>query len=466
MPAESHSPETLPGKEMPTKDKDKDNCDLKRSPSSVKFKKLVPKVLRTGSMKNLFKSKKPPTPAEVVRQTRELLMYLDSDADAGKPKRDEKGSISFSIELEELDAHITEMKSILYGDQQSEPVPEACAQLTQEFFSDDTMRLLILCIPKLNFEARKDATRVVANLQRQPVQSRLIASDYLEANLDLMDQLITGYEDPVLALHYGGMLRECIRHQVVARYVLKSEHMKKFFVYIQLPNFDVASDAAVTFKFFAEFNSKLLESSNYMTRRHAIKLLGDILLDRSNSGVMIRYVSSKANMRVLMNLLRESHKSIQIDAFHVFKLFVANRNKPADIVNILWANQSKLLRFFDTFNMDKEDEMFEADKAQVMREIEQLVPTTPNCCSGELFTLLQEKINSGEMVVCFEATPKKLAATAALFLTGSALFGYGLHLWHVNAAPQQARIKARNEFVRDRLRKKYGNSGSNTSLSK
>lgn len=42
------------------------------------------------------------------------------------------------------------------------------------------------------FQARKDATQVVANLQRQQVQSRLIASDYLEANLDLMDILIAG----------------------------------------------------------------------------------------------------------------------------------------------------------------------------------------------------------------------------------------------------------------------------------
>ncbi|KAI3456852.1 hypothetical protein Pfo_013515 [Paulownia fortunei] len=382
---------------MPIAVKEKKEDALKRSTASLGFKKLVPKVLRSNSMKNLFKSKKPRTPVDIVRETKELLLYIDSGADDGNPKRDEK--------LEQLDAYIRELKSILYGIDESEPVPEACAQLTQEFLSDDTMRLLIRCLPKLNFEARKDATRVVANLQRQPVQSRLIASAYLEANLDLMDQLITGYEDPVVALHFGGMLRECIRHQVVARYVLKSEHMKKFFDYIQLPNFDVASDAAATFKelltrhkstiaefltenhswFFAEFNSKLLESANYMTRRHAIKLLGDILLDRSNSGVMIRYVSSKDNMRVLMNLLRESHKSIQIDAFHVFKLFVANQNKPADIVNILCANRSKLLRFFHDFNTDKEDEMFEADKAQVVKEIVELEPTTPLSCSGELF---------------------------------------------------------------------------------
>lgn len=35
-----------------------------------------------------------------------------------------------------------------------------------------------------------------------------------------------------------------------------------------------------------------------------LQLLGDMLLDRSNSGVMTRYVSSRDNLRILMNLLR------------------------------------------------------------------------------------------------------------------------------------------------------------------
>ncbi|KAL7130871.1 hypothetical protein ABFS83_13G161100 [Erythranthe nasuta] len=375
----------------------KEEDAFRRSSNSLSFKKLVPKVLRSTSMKNLFKSKKPRTPIEIVAATTELLLYIDSAADDSSQKRNDK--------LEQLDVCIRELKSILYGIDESEPAPEACAQLAQEFFKNDTMRLLIICLPKLNFEARKDATRVVVNLQRQSGVSKSLASEYLEANLDLMDLLVTGYDDPLNALHFGGMLKECIRHQVVAGYVLKSEHMKKFFDYIQLPNFDVASDAAATFKelmtrhkstvakfltenynwFITDFNSKLLQSANYMTRRHAVKLLGDILLDRSNSGIMVRYVSSMDNMRVLMNLLRESHKTIQIDAFHVFKLFVANENKPNDIINILCANRSKLLRFFDGFNVDKEDEMFEADKAQIMKEIAELVPTTPMNCSGELF---------------------------------------------------------------------------------
>ncbi|KAL3740879.1 hypothetical protein ACJRO7_022067 [Eucalyptus globulus] len=336
-------------------------------------------------MKGLFKSK-PRTPVDVVRQTRDLLVFVDRSGDARESKREEK--------MADLFKNIREMKSILYGSSEAEPVAEACAQLTQEFFRENTLRLLIICLPKLNLEARKDATQVVANLQRQQVHSRLIASDYLESNLDLMDILMAGYENTEMALHYGAMLRECIRHQVVAKHVLESQHMKKFFDYIQLPNFDIAADAAATFKelltrhkstvadfltknydwFFEEYNSKLLESNNYITRRQAVKLLGDMLLDRSNSAVMTRYVSSRDNLRILMNLLRESSKSIQMEAFHVFKLFAANQNKPLDIIGILVANRSKLLRLFADFNFDKVYEQFEADKAQVVKEIEALEP--------------------------------------------------------------------------------------------
>jgi calcium binding protein 39 len=159
-----------------------------------------------------------------------------------------------------------------------------------------------------------------------------------------------------------------------------------------LPNFEVASDAVATFKelltrhkstvadylnrnydwFFSEYNTKLLASPNYITRRQMVKLLGDILLDRSNVNVMMRYVSSKDNMCILMNLLKDSSRSIRIEAFHVFKVFVANENKPPEIVNILVANRSKFLRFFSDFKSEKEDPQFDQDKAQVVKEIASL----------------------------------------------------------------------------------------------
>jgi len=54
--------------------------------------------------------------------------------------------------MSELGKNIRELKSILYGNSESEPIAEACVQLTQEFFKENTLRLLILCLPKLNLE--------------------------------------------------------------------------------------------------------------------------------------------------------------------------------------------------------------------------------------------------------------------------------------------------------------------------
>ncbi|KAI8558105.1 hypothetical protein RHMOL_Rhmol04G0063000 [Rhododendron molle] len=114
---------------------------------------------------------------------------------------------------------------------------------------------------------------------------------------------------------------------------------------------------------------------------HMLQLLGEILTDRSNSSVMVHYVSSLDNMRVLMNLLRDSNKTIQLDAFQVFKLFIGNQNKPPEIVSILVKNRSKLLQFFGDFELGKtfdseipdvlcliEDEVFEAEKIKLSKK--------------------------------------------------------------------------------------------------
>ncbi|CAL4907320.1 unnamed protein product [Urochloa decumbens] len=335
----------------------------------------------------LFRSKVR-CPEEVVRHSRDLLSCVLEDREACSNNHDPKREQKLTADVRKS---IREMKCILYGNGDAEPVTEACTNLTKEFFKENTntLRLLIVCLPYLDLETQKDVTQVIANLQRQKVDSRIIASDYLEANKDLLDILMSGYDNMEIAIHYSTILRDCIRHQVAARYVLDSEHMKKFFDYIQLPDFNIASDAFRTFKelltrhkssaaeffsrnydwFFSEFNSKLLSSPNYIIRRQATQLLGDILLDRSNIPVMICYVSSKDNLIILMNLLREQSKAIQLDAFHVFKLFAANQDKPPEIVSILSANKSKLIRFLADFSLDKEDQQFEIDKAKVVAEI-------------------------------------------------------------------------------------------------
>ncbi|XP_056697273.1 putative MO25-like protein At5g47540 isoform X2 [Spinacia oleracea] len=320
-------------------------------------------ILKFKSKLKSKSKKKIRTPGDKVRRVRELLILLNdnNNVDHGP---------NWVEEMKELGKYFADIKFTLYGTSEAEPVPEACAQVTQEFFQENTFRLLIICLSKLDLEARKDATQVVANLQRQQVHSRLIACEYLENNIDLIDVLVSGYEDHRLALHYGNMLRECIRHQTIAKYALET-HLFKFFDYIQLPDFEISSDAAATFK---ELLTRHKSTVSEFLSKNYDGLLGDILLDRSNSATMVRYVSSKDNLMILMNLLREPSRPIQLEAFHIFKLCVANKNKPHEITAILIANRSKLLRFFSNFTLDKEDQQFEADKAQVVKEIAELEP--------------------------------------------------------------------------------------------
>lgn len=51
-----------------------------------------------------------------------------------------------------------------------------------------------------------------------------------------------------------------------------------------------------------------------------MQLLGELLLERSNLKVMVRYVADEDNLKLMMNLLRDSSRSIQFEAFHVFKV--------------------------------------------------------------------------------------------------------------------------------------------------
>ncbi|CAF3636325.1 unnamed protein product [Rotaria sp. Silwood1] len=83
-----------------------------------------------------------------------------------------------------------------------------------------------------------------------------------------------------------------------------------------------------------------------------------------------------------MNLLKEKSKNIQFEAFHVFKIFVANPTKPKAISDILLRNREKLIDFLTTFHTDQEkirigtdDEQFNDEKAYLIKQISELKDT-------------------------------------------------------------------------------------------
>lgn len=90
-----------------------------------------------------------------------------------------------------------------------------------------------------------------------------------------------------------------------------------------------------------------------MVRRQSLKLLGELLLDRANFAIMTRYIVSVDNLKLMMNMLRNKSKNIQYEAFHVFKVFVANPKKTRPILDILRKNQEKLITYLSNFQTDR-----------------------------------------------------------------------------------------------------------------
>lgn len=87
----------------------------------------------------------------------------------------------------------------------------------------------------------------------------------------------------------------------------------------------------------------------------------------------MRYIGEVSHLILIMTLLRDSSRSIQFEAFHLFKVFVANPSKPAPVVEILAKNADRLMRFLSDFQIDREDEEFEGEKKVLTRVLREIV---------------------------------------------------------------------------------------------
>ncbi len=315
-------------------------------------------------------------PADLVRLAADAVAVLASQGGGGEAAS------------EELSKCVSAMKSVLYGDVDGKPVSgseEAASRLSHEWVERRLLQPLVASLGHLSFECKKDVAACVNGLLRTSGGALV---EHVAASPVVLELLLDGYESSDIALACGSMLRECVRHEPLAALVLNGERVWRFFQYVEFPQFEVASDALATFsdlltthrelvfafltahfdRFFAAYR-ELLRSPNYVTRRQTLKLLGDVIVHRRNFSVMSQYIGGKLDLMIMMNLLRDKSKSIQFEAFHVFKVFVANPNKPDDIVQLLRRNKDRLTSFLATFRNDLDDEQFKREKAYLLKAL-------------------------------------------------------------------------------------------------
>merc|ERR1719242_2745562 len=262
--------------------------------------------------------------------------------------------------------------------------------------------------------------------------SKYHADTYIKSKTDaqrhnvIIDSLVKGYHEQHLAMNVGSVLQEMAKRQELAPMLLNEiritrpkrpnvaaqnddnnqaakpdekeeteerQVVEELFVLVEKPSFDVASDAYKSLQllltrnkklvpqyleanyeaFFAGFN-RLIQSDNYVTKRQFLNLLSELLLEKTNFNLMIRYIAQKENLKAAMTLLKSDSNAISHEAFHIFKVFVANPKKARDIHIVLWKNKEKLIQFLTNFLPEKakEDEQFAEEKKIVIKHLEEL----------------------------------------------------------------------------------------------
>jgi len=279
--------------------------------------------------------------------------------------------------LEKVGLRLKEVRTMMCGDSDNPPKKEDPIVLAQSLREQGVPLTLIQNLGLLPFSVRNDAAFLLSHMIQMDLGG--FATKYLrQRSRSVMRLLVELFSDPGIALHCGSLLRECLRYDFMCCEFLENTcwiYDRFYDQYLCAESFDISSDAFSTFRdslkkqptlvpaflienydhFFEKYN-KLLVSDAYVTQRQSLKLLGELLLDRLNYKVMIRYIGDKDNLKIIMNLMRVKSPAIQMEAFHVFKVFVANPKKTDPIATILGRNREKIIKYLDTLSADKEDD--------------------------------------------------------------------------------------------------------------
>lgn len=342
----------------------------------AKTKKLLSKIGLRGA-----------APADLVNELGKQLQMIENHNTG-----DEKLSVEdIEASTTKVSETLAAMKFMLYGDADHEPKDENRKKLTTQLHESGLLLKIILRLRTFDFEGKKDGAAVANHIVRRAAQNG--TKVYLIRNMQAIQKsLVAGYDSPESALPSGSILQEIAKQEVLVSALLKEQGDNNVIFqvigYGDRRNFDIMSDAFTSLKllttrhksllakwleenydaFFTRFNS-LVSSKNYVSRRQSLKLLGEILLERANRIVMIKYISDRENLKLMMTMLKDRSNAIQFEAFHIFKVFVANPNSPYPVKLVLWNNKKRLISYLKTFQKDREDQQFMDEKVLIIEHL-------------------------------------------------------------------------------------------------
>lgn len=308
-------------------------------------------------MSFLFK-RTPRTPQELVRNLNDLIEKIDSTNDNNNNKYQD-----------ECFKYLKQIKLILHGDDEVDPQPDQISSLAQEIYQTDCLYYLMKYLANLDFDSRKDVSIIFLTLLRRKIGNTSPTVDYLMSKPEIFILLVKGQNVSEIGLICGSILRDCIKFEIINHYILYSSYFWNFFQYVQNDIFEIATDSFITLhdlltshkklvSLFLQNNyepitkeiNKLIQLKNYVTKRQSVRLLNEIVLNKSNQYFLTTYFNDTTNLKLIMILLSDKLKNLQLEGFQIFKYFIAKPKKSKDILSVLIKNKSNFIEFFEKFD--------------------------------------------------------------------------------------------------------------------
>ncbi|SCW01854.1 LAFE_0E08724g1_1 [Lachancea fermentati] len=333
--------------------------------------------------------KNPKTPSDYAKLLSEHLTKFEtvSTTDSRRKAQDECGR------------YLSGIKQFILEDLDPVPPPEAIDELYATIYQSDLIYDLLVHLPELDFETRKDVAVVFAICLRRSKDNKFITVDYLVTRPKIIALMLRTTEVALkkphcndIFLNVGSMILESIKYEQLCRIILKDQQIWKFFEFARLGCFEISTESLqiltdtftqhpklVSTEFFnqpqniqkfIERLNNLIAHGNYVTKRQSIKLLYNLIMIRPYNQLLNAYINSPENLKLIMILLSDRSRNLQLGSFNIFKVFIANPRKSKPVMDILVKNREKLLLYLENFNGDSKDSTFLDEKEYVMQEIE------------------------------------------------------------------------------------------------
>jgi hypothetical protein len=265
-------------------------------------------------------------------------------------------------------------KNSLVGSASQQDASLRATNMYLDILVDGTLSKWVLTHLQLfSASCRHDIVQIYTFVNRNKRSKMIFTAYLLSTNPVILSTLLQNFPDPSVGRTSSTLVQEFIRSEPVCARVLKEKVLHlPMFAFCKSTDFDLATEAFSTvitlftkhpatavkhmiskYDEFIELYNTLLRSKQYITVRQALRGMHDILQSKQHFKFLIRYVNDPAQLHVILRSLFGKTQSTKLEAFAIFRIFVANPKKQQGVIDSMVEHMDRILALLDSLEVPK-----------------------------------------------------------------------------------------------------------------